>query len=88
MLFHSFLILALDEDEQLTTCHGPFITRKDFRYVLNMRVRAPQTWCRHFGEEKDHLLLLAFLPRLYQLNQLGYCDSSTRVAIVTNAGFH
>jgi len=87
-LLHSFLTLALDEGEQLTTRHGPFITRKDFWYVLNMRVRGPQTWCRHFGEEKEHLLLLAFEPRLYQLNQLGYSGSSTRVAIVTNTGFH
>jgi hypothetical protein len=65
--FHAFLTLALDEGEQLTTCHRHFITRKDSRYVPNMRVRVPQTWCRHFGEEKDLLLLLEFEPRLYRL---------------------
>jgi hypothetical protein len=52
-LFHLFLTLTLDEGEQLTTRHGHFITRKDSRYILNMTVRGPQTWCGHFQGEKD-----------------------------------
>jgi len=53
-----------------------------------MRVGGPQTWCRHFGEEKDVLLLLAFEPQLYRLYQLSYSGSSTHMDIVTNAGIH
>jgi hypothetical protein len=42
---HLFLILALDEDEWLTSRPGHFTARKEPQYPLNMRLGGPRSWC-------------------------------------------
>jgi len=56
---HSFLTLALDGSEWLTSCLGHFTARgKVAQYMLNRRLGVPWSWSGHFGEETIPLILM------------------------------
>ena len=57
---HSFLTLALDGNEWLTSCLGFFAPRNEPQYLLNRRLGECCCWSGHFGEERILLSLLGF----------------------------
>ena len=54
----SFLSCVLDRSEWLNSYPGHFIPRMKPMYLLNRRLGGPQSWSRHFVDEKNLLLLL------------------------------
>jgi hypothetical protein len=60
---HSFVALALDRGEWLTSCLDLFTPGKDPQSLLKCRPSGPQNRSRRFGEEENLLLLPVFEPR-------------------------
>ena len=62
---HSFLTLVLGGDELSTSCSGQ-LTPQERTLVLTRRLGSPQSWSRHFAEDKTLLPLPTFEPQITQ----------------------
>jgi hypothetical protein len=60
---HSFVTLALDRGEWLTSCLDLFTPGKEPQSLLNCRPGRPQNRSRLFGEEENLFPLPVFEPR-------------------------
>ena len=75
MQLHSFLHLALDVGQWLTSHTGCFTPGgKTPQYPLNWRLDGPQSWTTHFGEEKNSCPFQESNPRLSSLYPSHYTD--------------